>query len=134
MLHIFLCINEIKHDIHPEIWLHRDWFKTRKIWQRFIWQHSSFHKKLANDFWTDGQWQKIGKTMIHNIFFYKNCHIYILESKIGILIYSCIYCDIRLPWYQHLVSLSICSNKRFLMERKINRNSNIKYIVSSLFK
>ena len=71
MLHIFLCINEIKHDIHPEIWLHRDGFKTRKIWQRFIWQHSSFHKKLANDFWTDGQWQKIGKTMIHHIFFTK---------------------------------------------------------------
>ena len=64
-------INEIKHDIHPELWLHRDWFKTRKIWRRFILQHISFHKKMANHFWTDGQWQKIGKTLIYQIFFYK---------------------------------------------------------------
>ena len=118
-------INEIKHDIHPELWLHRDIFKTRKIWRRFILQHISFHKKIANHFWTDGQWQKIGKTLIYQIFFYKKCHIHILESKIGILIYSCIYCDIRLSWYQHQASLSTCSNIRFLMERKINRNSNI---------
>ena len=64
-------INEIKHDIHPELWLHRDRFKTRKIWRRFILQHISFHKKIANHFWTDGQWQKIGKTLIYQIFFYK---------------------------------------------------------------
>ena len=117
-------INEIKHDIHPELWLHRDRFKTRKIWRRFILQHISFHKKIANHFWTDGQWQKIGKTLIHQIFFYKKCHIHILESKIGIFIYWCIYCDIRLSWYQHQASLSTRSNKRFLIER-INRNSNI---------
>ena len=63
-------------DLHVYHALNVDRFKTRKIWRRFIWQYISFHKKIANDFRTDGQWQKIGKPWYIRFFLQKMSHSY----------------------------------------------------------